>query len=197
MLFSREVHNDSPHLGGILVKAELLLAVSITICVACLGGCGGTRGDVAGPGSLATSDPAPSPAGGGSSRIAAGHFAHQLVEFTDRDGNSVPTSFRADYQVFSDGTARGSLLMGTDGSFQVVKFTEGHVACREGTDVVLLGGILRSVGPSGGEPATEFVEAEIMPVDADHPECIIWDIKDSCSNTEGKYDVLEDPCAPR
>lgn len=120
-------------------------------------------------------------------QVASGHFAMQDVDVIERDGTVSAGSFRGDFKLFANGRARGSALLFVNGRMVVYRFTEGRLACREGEVIVVMDGLTGEVGSSG---PTDIFSATLMRVDDDHPECIIWDIKDSCSHeATGKFDV--------
>jgi hypothetical protein len=69
----------------------------------------------------------------------------------------------------------------------------GRVKCVNGEDVVVLTGVVREAG-SGAAGGTITFEAEVSE-NTDNPECIIWDITDSCSHdAQGKFDILQGAC---
>ena len=131
---------------------------------------------------------------GSSPRSATGHFMLQDVEATSPDGSVSTIAFRADFAVLSDGGARGNFSVSDGNSITIFRVNGGGVRCDDGVDVVVLNGIATEVTP-GGEPTTRLFSATAMPVDEDNPECIIWDIKDSCSHeAQGDFNVIKSVC---
>ena len=124
--------------------------------------------------------------------VAAGHFRRQLVEVTDVSGRSFHASFVANYRVFDDGRASGSFTLFSDRTMRVFRISAGRIVCGGRLPALVLTGA--ELGAASGRSST--FEVSLTPVGGtDNPECIIWDIKDSCSHeAQGKYDVAGASC---
>jgi hypothetical protein len=118
----------------------------------------------------------------------------QLVEFVEPDGRTVVASFHANVIVFSGGRASGSAMIFTSDGVSMYRMQGGTVVCSNGSDGLQLIGSVRDDADESNQDARVIIN--VQPAnDPDNPECIIWDITDSCSGeAEGRLDIVASAC---
>ena len=101
----------------------------------------------------------------------------------DVDGDRQSEHFSAAFLIHADGTARGSATL-TDGRIVIkIRFLEAVVDIDRDTgqiDIVFFA-VVRQTMP-GSAPIQDLMVGSVSTTD--NPECIIWDIKDSCPSIE-------------
>lgn len=101
----------------------------------------------------------------------------------DVDGDGQSEHFSAAFLITADGTARGSATL-TDGRIVIkIRFLEALVDINRDTgqiDIVFFA-VVRHTMP-GSAPIQDLMVGSVSTTD--NPECIIWDIKDSCPSIE-------------
>lgn len=119
--------------------------------------------------------------------IAAGLFttAHASpirglsVGDVDVDGDRQAEHFSAAFLILADGTARGSATVVDGRSVIKIRFLDAVVDINRDTgqiDIAFVA-IVRETTP-GSAPIQDVMVGSVSTTD--NPECLIWDIKDSC-----------------